>query len=75
MKLWLCFYTVNTGYNLLHMRDYIWSTTEPTKESIGHYWKTLHPSYTITNEQTKETVYSEGMNLDARVLSTECIIA
>jgi hypothetical protein len=69
MKLWECNYKVNTGYTLFEMRDYIWSTSEPTKESIGHYWRTLFPSYVISDEQTKETVYYEGMNLDARMLS------
>jgi hypothetical protein len=69
MKLWECIYEVSTGYNILSVRDYIWSTSEPTAESIGHYWRSLFPSYTVNLGGVREAVYHDGMNLDARVLS------
>lgn len=69
MKLWKCHYFVDTGYTIMEMIDYIWSVLRPDTKSIGHYWKTLHPSYTISNETCQEIEHKDGMNLDARMVA------
>jgi hypothetical protein len=59
MQLWECNYQVNAifpkkpeiNYSFL-VKDWIWSTSKPSNESIGHYWKTLH-KYPIQDESCK----------------------
>jgi len=73
MLLWECNYKVQTGYDILTVRDYVWSTSKPENNTIGHYWRTLFPSYTIIDGESKQTDHKTGMNLDARVLSSEYV--
>lgn len=70
MKLWKCHYMVDTGYSVMEMIDYVWSTSKLTPNEIGHYWKTLFPSYVISEESCHEIEHVDGMNLDARMIAS-----
>lgn len=53
MNTYKCTYDLKTASGRYHVTDYILSTSKPDKQSIGHYWRTLFPSYTITHEKAE----------------------
>lgn len=52
MKLWECTYKVTRQNDYFLWRDYIWSTSKPIGNSIGHYFR-VGFNYTISEGQSK----------------------
>jgi hypothetical protein len=41
MILWECTYRIFDGYKYYYVKDWVYSTSKPSNNTIGHYWKHL----------------------------------
>lgn len=61
---WECIYKVLREHNSFLVRDYIISTTVPTNEDLGHYWKSLfHDSIVVLSCIQVDTPADMGVQL------------
>jgi len=51
MLLWECTYKVNMHGSMKLVKDWVWSTSQPVGNTIGHYWRHLF-NYPISEERS-----------------------
>lgn len=65
MILWECTYKVNRSNDSFYVKDWIFSTSKPGANTIGHYWRHLF-NYVITDQDSY--LAPDHINIDNAII-------